>query len=197
VEVVKPQVAKADEPAKQPPPEVAAQPTEPAAPATSPFVTRPPQLPAEFPREAVPPAAAAIGGPRDPNVANAAPPSVDVAPRDSRTTLARPAPRERLHVVRDGDTLSKLAERYLGDSRRRMEIFADNRQLLQSPDVLPIGAKLRIVTGPPRIVETVVDAPQGAPPAASQPGPVVGNVPASGPRPLVPLPPGAFADRKP
>ena len=46
--------------------------------------------------------------------------------------------------VRDGDTLPQLAERYLGDARRATEIFEANRDLLTSPDLLPIGALLRV-----------------------------------------------------
>ena len=46
-----------------------------------------------------------------------------------------------------GDTLAKLAARYLGSSDRYGEIFAANRPLLSTPDLLPIGARLVI---PPR-----------------------------------------------
>ncbi len=51
------------------------------------------------------------------------------------------------HTIRDGDTLSRLAERYLGEGRRYLEIYEYNRDVLPGPDVLPIGAQLRI---PPR-----------------------------------------------
>ena len=49
------------------------------------------------------------------------------------------------HVVRDGDTLQSLAQRYLGDARRGMEIFHANRDKLRSPQTLPIGDELIIV----------------------------------------------------
>lgn len=49
------------------------------------------------------------------------------------------------HEVRDGDTLAQLAQRYLGHSDRYAEIFETNRDLLTHPDVLPLGAKLKIV----------------------------------------------------
>ena len=55
----------------------------------------------------------------------------------------------RTHVVADGDTLSRLAVQYLGRSDRYLEIFELNRPLLSSPDLLPIGASLKI---PPRTV---------------------------------------------
>jgi nucleoid-associated protein YgaU len=48
------------------------------------------------------------------------------------------------HRIVDGDTLSGLAQRYLGSSARFHEIFIANRDRLQTPDVLPIGVELRI-----------------------------------------------------
>jgi nucleoid-associated protein YgaU len=51
---------------------------------------------------------------------------------------------EKTHRIADGDTLAKLAERYLGRADRSVEIFDYNRDVLRTPDVLPIGADLRI-----------------------------------------------------
>jgi len=62
----------------------------------------------------------------------------------------------RYHLVVDGDTLAELARRYLGSARRAGEIFEANRDVLPSPDALPIGARLRI---PPRLVPVALDAP--------------------------------------
>jgi phage tail protein X len=53
----------------------------------------------------------------------------------------------RTHVVVDGDSLSRLAARYLGDARRAAEIYELNRGLLADPELLPIGLELTI---PPR-----------------------------------------------
>jgi hypothetical protein len=50
----------------------------------------------------------------------------------------------RTHVVIDGDSLERLASRYLDDPTRAVEIFEANRELLSSPDLLPIGAELVI-----------------------------------------------------
>jgi hypothetical protein len=58
-----------------------------------------------------------------------------------------PAVLERTHIVVDGDTLTDIAEHYLGSGKRYNEIFAANRDLLQHPDLLPIGARLRIPAG--------------------------------------------------
>jgi nucleoid-associated protein YgaU len=58
--------------------------------------------------------------------------------------------RPRMYLVRDAghgrrpDTLSNIAERYLGDRSRWPEIFALNRGALASPDLLHPGAVLRL-----------------------------------------------------
>ena len=44
----------------------------------------------------------------------------------------------------DGDSLKKLASRYLDDPHRDWEIFKLNRDSLQDPELLPIGAVLKI-----------------------------------------------------
>jgi nucleoid-associated protein YgaU len=48
------------------------------------------------------------------------------------------------HKIIDGDTLPALAARYLGDAGRAGEIFEANRNVLASPDILPLGRELRI-----------------------------------------------------
>jgi LysM domain-containing protein len=54
-------------------------------------------------------------------------------------------PGESIHEIRDGDTLDKLAKRYLGDSGRALEIFELNRDKLKNPHLpLRIGEELRI-----------------------------------------------------
>ena len=52
----------------------------------------------------------------------------------------------RTHKVVDGDTLSTLAMRYFGSADWTDAIYRANRDLLQSPQLLPIGAELRIPT---------------------------------------------------
>ena len=56
---------------------------------------------------------------------------------------------ERIHVVHDGDSLERLAGRYLGDEGRALEIFDLNRDVLANPHWLPIGAEIRIPRGSP------------------------------------------------
>ncbi len=100
-------------------------------------------------------------------------------------TVAQPAAvaqpvigsRPRTHTVIDGDTLTALAARYLGSSDRYRELFAANRKLLASPDLLPIGAVLEI---PP--MQIAIGSPSA---------PLEADVPAKAP-PLVPVPKGAL-----
>ena len=53
-----------------------------------------------------------------------------------------------VHRVADGDTLVQIAERYLGSAQRWRELYEFNRDVLASPELLPIGAELRIPTTP-------------------------------------------------
>ncbi len=48
------------------------------------------------------------------------------------------------HRVEDGDTLTKLALRYLGRADAYHRIYDLNQDVLLTPDLLPIGAVLRI-----------------------------------------------------
>lgn len=83
-----------------------------------------------------------------------------------------------LHKVVDGDTLSKLASEYLGRADRYLEIYELNRDVLSNPDLLPIGATLKI---PPWQKVQPPGNPSGglAPPA---------NAPTDEQLPLAPVP---------
>lgn len=50
----------------------------------------------------------------------------------------------RVHVVEDGDSLERMASRYLGDSARSHEIYEKNRDKLTNEEELPIGVVLEI-----------------------------------------------------
>ena len=69
------------------------------------------------------------------------------APRPARPALSV----WRRHRISDGDTLATLAQKYLDDPAREMEIFQSNRHVLTHPEILPIGAWLRI---PPQAEHT-------------------------------------------
>lgn len=53
----------------------------------------------------------------------------------------------RIHRIVNGDSLPALAKRYLGSEDRAAEILEANRDVLSSPDALPLGIELKI---PPR-----------------------------------------------
>jgi nucleoid-associated protein YgaU len=48
------------------------------------------------------------------------------------------------HVVKSGDTLSKLALHYYGDATLYPKIFDANRDQLTDPNKIKVGQKLRI-----------------------------------------------------
>ncbi len=98
---------------------------------------------------------------------------------------------DKRHRIRDGDTLRELARRYLGSEDRYLDLFEFNRDVLARPELLPIGAELRIpplgfmrpnAADPPATSTAVAqtlpalesppssrgDPPQHAPPAIAQ-----------------------------
>lgn len=48
------------------------------------------------------------------------------------------------HQIVDGDSLPELALRYLGDRQRGGELYQLNRDVLENPDLLPIGCVIKI-----------------------------------------------------
>jgi nucleoid-associated protein YgaU len=59
----------------------------------------------------------------------------------------QPKAKPRPYRLRDGDTLEKIAERFLDNRQRANEVFEANRDVLARPDLLPVGATIFI---PPR-----------------------------------------------
>jgi len=53
-------------------------------------------------------------------------------------------PYAQYHVVKQGDTLSKIAEEYYGDKMLYPKIFEANKDILQDPNKIKPGQKLRI-----------------------------------------------------
>jgi nucleoid-associated protein YgaU len=51
---------------------------------------------------------------------------------------------EQWHEVKKGDTLSKIAKQYYGDASLYMKIFEANRDILNDPNLIKVGQKLRI-----------------------------------------------------
>ena len=48
------------------------------------------------------------------------------------------------HKIVDGDTLASIARRHLGAEDRFLDLFEHNRDVLVTPELLPIGKELRI-----------------------------------------------------
>jgi hypothetical protein len=77
-----------------------------------------------------------------------------------------------VHIVTDGDSLPKLAARYLDDASRSWEIFQLNRDLLRSPELLPIGAVLKLPSPKPPTTDMADgNAPAERSVLVSQPSP--------------------------
>ena len=75
------------------------------------------------------------------------------------------------HRVEDGDTLTKLAVRYLGRAEAYREIYELNRAVLADPDLLPIGAVLRIpARGQPGPAVAAPESTTGMVPVPRRPG---------------------------
>jgi hypothetical protein len=72
----------------------------------------------------------------------------------------------RTHIVADGDSLERLANRYLSDPQRSREIYELNREILSAPDLLPIGAELKI---PERLASAAWDRRGFQPNSANAP----------------------------
>jgi nucleoid-associated protein YgaU len=53
-------------------------------------------------------------------------------------------PYAQYHVVQKGDTLSKIAEEYYGDMMLYKQIFEANRDILEDPNKIKPGQRLRI-----------------------------------------------------
>lgn len=105
--------------------------------------------PASPPEQIVPPSKPSEPSPRISGLplfegGNAAVPRI--AQRYPPAAKNPPAPlaAEVRHRVKDGDTLASLAERYLGNADRAPALFEANRDVLSDPDLLPIGAVLKI-----------------------------------------------------
>jgi len=53
-------------------------------------------------------------------------------------------PTERYHLVAAGDTLGHIAQKYYGKASSYMKIFEANRDILDDPNLIKVGQKLKI-----------------------------------------------------
>lgn len=68
------------------------------------------------------------------------------APRKKLPPELGTRPAARFHRIVDGETLRDISARYFGTPDRYMELFQANRGVLPHPDVLPLGARIRVPT---------------------------------------------------
>lgn len=79
-----------------------------------------------------------------PRPAPATPSPTAAAPSPSGNFAGIPYAPAEMVTVQKGDTLSEIAQRYLGDPQRYREIFDANRPMLKDPDEIYPGQVLRI-----------------------------------------------------
>jgi phage tail protein X len=53
-------------------------------------------------------------------------------------------PTERYHMVAAGDTLGHISQKYYGKASSYMKIFEANRDILDDPNLIKVGQKLKI-----------------------------------------------------
>jgi nucleoid-associated protein YgaU len=70
---------------------------------------------------------------------------VEAPPAPEPAPAPEPEPAEvRIHEVVAGDTLGALAQKYYGAASKYMKIFEANRDILDNPDLIKVGQKLKI-----------------------------------------------------
>ncbi|MBG6130910.1 nucleoid-associated protein YgaU [Aquimarina sp. EL_43] len=63
---------------------------------------------------------------------------------EDNITVTNPEPEAKFHVVKSGDTLSKISKEVYGDPMKYNVIFEANRPMLEHPDKIYPGQTLRI-----------------------------------------------------
>lgn len=84
-----------------------------------------------------------VDAPAAPDAASAKPAVAQARPKPkSRKTATETAPRR--HRIAEGDTLARLAEKYLGSRDRYLDLFQANTEVLFDPRLIPIGVEIVI-----------------------------------------------------
>jgi LysM repeat protein len=74
----------------------------------------------------------------------AAPAPAHISSAPPQASPAPTAGTARTHIVRPGDTLSKLAQQYYGNRAKWRDIYAANRKVMKSESDLKVGMELKI-----------------------------------------------------
>jgi len=82
---------------------------------------------------------------------SAKPVSIETAPQASSPQQTVPvvegAPEVEYYVIKSGDTLGKIARHYYGNANKYPRIFDANREVIEDPDKIFPGQKIRIPLG--------------------------------------------------
>ena len=72
--------------------------------------------------------------------------SIEVAkaPEPEPAPAPEPVVEERVYEVVAGDTLGAISQKYYGKASAYMKIFEANRDILDNPDLIKVGQKLKI-----------------------------------------------------
>ena len=74
------------------------------------------------------------------NIVNA----IEVKKAPEPEAAPEPAAEERFYEVVSGDTLGAISQKFYGKASAYMKIFEANRDILDNPDLIKVGQKLRI-----------------------------------------------------
>lgn len=66
------------------------------------------------------------------------------APEEAAETAAPVEEKVEYYVIQSGDTLGGLAKKYYGNARDYPRIFEANREVIEDPDKIYVGQKIRI-----------------------------------------------------
>ncbi len=70
--------------------------------------------------------------------------TIEVKKAPAPAPKPEPVVEERIYVVVSGDTLGAISKKYYGKASNYMKIFEANKDILDNPDLIKVGQKLRI-----------------------------------------------------
>lgn len=65
-------------------------------------------------------------------------------PRPSTPASATPSPTAREHIIRPGESLSKIAQQYYGNAGQWQKIYQANKDRIKDPNLIHPGQKIVI-----------------------------------------------------
>jgi len=78
------------------------------------------------------------------NIVNAIEVAQKPVPQPEPEPAPEPVSAERFYEVVAGDTLGAISQKYYGKASQYMKIFEANRNILDNPDLIKVGQKLKI-----------------------------------------------------